>query len=666
MSNIQYRKDIDGLRAVAVLSVIFFHLDVSWFKSGFLGVDIFFVISGYLITSIIIRDLRKDTFSLKNFYLKRARRILPALVFVLVFSSFFAWLILLPAELRQYAKTMISTLASVSNLYFFNALSFGYFASAASIIPLLHTWSLGIEEQFYVFWPLFLIFMFNLNIGWKSKEKVGNRSKLLVVTILLFVVSLCFFFYENAPSYYYFPITRAFELLTGCFLAVYMMQVDDCKQGTIVANALSIIALLLMLVPVLFIEVMYPSYETVLVCIGAALFIYVGLTYKQQPVINRILSTRMFVAIGLVSYSLYLWHWPIIAYVNYLSIQKTVLVKVIIFLLSFTMSVVSYFLIEKPLRYKYKFSMVKTFIFLWLFPVVLAFCFALGTKYVSNFSFNKAIGGFKIVSQHEDGLFMYQYPDWEAKHPHKYDSIWLDEGYKNTTELGKLIKNKYDVVIFGDSHAKVAAPMIAEWAANQDMSTLVAGGTQLAVYNMVEDKKIDKYIDVILNKTHPKYFILVGWWNSYTTHAKIPKNNKALHFIEKVVKKLEKRDIQPMILLDWPSLKGITAACGMTRVDVWLGIHGCGRPLSKVVDSQSIELKYIKSLQEKYKNLIVVDPKKVICENDYCSNVLDGKILYLDSMDMGYYGLNNAHLNDYGSYLIGDKYMKKYGNPLKL
>lgn len=193
MSHIKYRKDIDGLRALAVLSVIFFHLDISFFKSGFLGVDIFFVISGYLITSIIIRDLQEGRFSLKNFYLRRARRILPALIAVLVFSSFFAWLVLLPAELRQFAKTMVSALASLSNIYFYNSLSFGYFASDASIIPLLHTWSLGIEEQFYFFWPVMLIFVFNLGISWKQNESFGVKSKMLVVALLLFSFSLYFF-----------------------------------------------------------------------------------------------------------------------------------------------------------------------------------------------------------------------------------------------------------------------------------------------------------------------------------------------------------------------------------------------------------------------------------------------------------------------------------------
>ena len=188
MSNIKYRKDIDGLRALAVVSVVLFHLDISWVKSGFLGVDIFFVISGYLITTIIIRDFKENTFSLKNFYLRRIRRILPALITVLLMSTIFAWLILLPQDLINYSKSLVSALASVSNLYFFKVLNFGYFSTDATVIPLLHTWSLGIEEQFYMFWPLILMLVFNVSVKvrWKDKN-IGPRfslfTKLIVTSI---------------------------------------------------------------------------------------------------------------------------------------------------------------------------------------------------------------------------------------------------------------------------------------------------------------------------------------------------------------------------------------------------------------------------------------------------------------------------------------------------
>lgn len=209
MSSIRYRSDIDGLRAFAVLSVVLYHLEVSWIKSGFLGVDIFFVISGFLITKIIVRDLQDGTFSIKNFYLRRVRRILPALIFILAFLSFFAWLILLPQDLLNYAKSMLSAIVSVSNLFFFKTLNFGYFATDSSTIPLLHTWSLGVEEQFYIAWPVILIILFKLN--------TSSKKYLLTITLLLIIVSIAIFFINIFQSS---TICLLIED-SNCYLAVF-------------------------------------------------------------------------------------------------------------------------------------------------------------------------------------------------------------------------------------------------------------------------------------------------------------------------------------------------------------------------------------------------------------------------------------------------------------
>ena len=207
MSNIKYRKDIDGLRAFAVISVVLFHLELSQVKSGFLGVDIFFVISGYLITTIILRDLEQGIFSIKNFYLRRIRRILPALIVVSIFTSFFAWLFLLPQDLINYSWSLVSALGSFSNLFFFKTLNFGYFSTVSSIIPLLHTWSLGIEEQFYIVWPIILILLFKL--------KPSSKKNLATITAILIIASISFFFWKHFPKFYYILMARGFELLFG-------------------------------------------------------------------------------------------------------------------------------------------------------------------------------------------------------------------------------------------------------------------------------------------------------------------------------------------------------------------------------------------------------------------------------------------------------------------
>lgn len=155
-----YRRDIDGLRAISILFVVFYHLKFSWMPSGFVGVDIFFVISGFLITAHLLKDINNACFSLKNFYLKRARRILPALIVVLFSTSIAAYFLFLPNDLKSFAHSLLATLGFSSNLYFWKSINLGYFSTNATIIPLLHTWSLAIEEQFYIFWPI-LLFIVN-------------------------------------------------------------------------------------------------------------------------------------------------------------------------------------------------------------------------------------------------------------------------------------------------------------------------------------------------------------------------------------------------------------------------------------------------------------------------------------------------------------------------
>ena len=265
MSNIKYRRDIDGLRALAVISVVLYHLDFNWIRGGFLGVDIFFVISGYLITSIILRDLHNNSFSIKNFYLRRIKRIFPALITVLIVSTFFAWLILLPEDLLSYAKSLLSAIVSVSNLFFFYTLDFGYFSSDASVIPLLHTWSLGIEEQFYLVWPVLLIIAFKL--------KVNSNKKLIFICVGLLIISIVSYFVIRDSKYYYFPLTRAYELLFGCSTAIIMNSknikfISSAKTN----NILSFLFLIIMIL-CLFADVKYGSIWPALICLSTSIFI---------------------------------------------------------------------------------------------------------------------------------------------------------------------------------------------------------------------------------------------------------------------------------------------------------------------------------------------------------------------------------------------------------
>lgn len=661
----KYYKHIDGLRAIAVISVIFFHLDISWVKSGFLGVDIFFVISGFLITSIIIRDLDKGTFSLKNFYLRRMRRILPALITVLIVSTFLAWLILLPQDLKNYAKSLVAALGSFSNLFFFKTVSFGYFSTDATVIPLLHTWSLGVEEQFYIFWPLFLIFAFNIyiGIGWKDKQALNSYDKFIIVSVVLFILSLfCFRYfsyfhiydYFNHQKFYYFPLTRAFELLFGCILAIHLTK-NKPINNRFILEILSISSIVLMLYPVLFKTIPYPSNWTVIACVGAILYIYAGCNEKHNTLVNRVLSTKPIVFIGLISYSLYLWHWPIIAYLNYLSIEKTYFVKVIVLFVSIALATLSYSFVEKPFRYKFKASFKKTFMFLWIIPIIIVCCFALGTKYINHFGFNKSVGDY-IVDNY--GFIQTTYKTnvsgYSIYCPYNKSSNEFDCP-KNTKDV--------DVILFGDSHAGMENNMLAIWSKQLKLSLANLSVSDLYMNNKIYNKNIDSYIQNILNKYHPKIFVFAGWWKSYTS---IYSNN--LDKIEEAIKTVIKNKVQPVFVLDIPALYSVNLTCGANTLSQkfnFLGIK-CSNSLSFIIKEQQKSLEWIDALKKKYPEIIFIDPKKIICKNNVCKNTINNKIIYENNNINKRVGAYIAHLNRYGSEKVGKLYLKEYGNPLKL
>ncbi len=346
--NIKYRPEIDGLRAISVIAVILYHADLTYkgipiFTGGFIGVDIFLVISGYLITSIILKEINlKKDFSFSNFYERRARRILPALFGVIIFSLPFAWVYLLPNEFISYSKSIISTIFFGSNFYFhFSGLEYG--TPSSFLKPFLHTWSLAIEEQFYIVFPIVIFF--------SLKFFKKNLTKIL---ILLFVLSLLFAEWgsKNHPSStFYFLHSRAWEVLAGSLLAYYSQRKKNNLNYSY-KKFLPCLGLVLIIYSFLFYkdEMFHPSFLTIIPVTGVALIIWFA---DKKDYITKLLSTKIFVSIGLISYSLYLYHYPLFSFARISGLisgditKKIILVSLVIFF-----SISSYFLIEKPFRKK--------------------------------------------------------------------------------------------------------------------------------------------------------------------------------------------------------------------------------------------------------------------------------------------------------------------------
>ncbi|MGO4685251.1 acyltransferase family protein [Hyphomicrobium sp. 2TAF46] len=333
-----YRRDLDGLRGIAVAVVVAYHLDLPIAPGGFVGVDVFFVLSGFLITSLIAAELKAGAFSVVSFYDRRIRRIVPALVFVCACAAVLAYMFLLPGELKQFASSLIATALSVSN--FWCLLHSGYFDHAAGTQPLFHTWSLGVEEQFYIVFPLLLMAAFK----WR-RDRVGVIIWLLLAaSLLLSVVRLD----AHPQSTFFLLPTRAWELLAGSVIAMGLVPKPASRLESDAAVALGLLAIAIAVFSYTS-KTPFPGLAALLPCVGAALVIWGG---QGENTPGRLLLTaRPLVFLGLISYSLYLWHWPLIVFANLLNVEApTGLQKTAVAGTSIALAALTWRFIEQPFR----------------------------------------------------------------------------------------------------------------------------------------------------------------------------------------------------------------------------------------------------------------------------------------------------------------------------
>ena len=358
----KYRADIDGLRAVAVLSVVGYHAAPMWAMGGFVGVDIFFVISGFLISTIIFENLQRGSFSFIEFYSRRIRRIFPALIVVLAACFAFGWFTLFDDEFKQLGKHIAGGAGFISNLVLWN--ESGYFDNAASTKPLLHLWSLGIEEQFYIVWPLLLWAAFKKKLNW------------FVVISVIVAVSFAWNLYSarnNPISDFYSPQTRFWELLVGSMLAcarllnqnaltIFGQKTADLLRRIVPAQAqisnaivfrnfVSTLGVLSIATSVVLIanDKHYPGAWAMLPTLGTAMVIAAG----TQAWFNRsVLASRILVWLGLISYPLYLWHWPLLTFTRIFENETPKgVIRLEVVVISIVLSWVTYRLVERPSRF---------------------------------------------------------------------------------------------------------------------------------------------------------------------------------------------------------------------------------------------------------------------------------------------------------------------------
>ncbi len=518
-----YRPEIDGLRAIAIGAVILYHAQITIlghqpFKGGFIGVDIFFVISGYLITSIILKELiTTGSFLFKNFYERRIRRILPALLFVMLVSLPFAWMYLLPSSFIDFSKSILYSLGFSSNYYFWYT-GHQYGAESGFLKPFLHTWSLSVEEQYYILFPVVLLITFKY-----------FRKYLLHILILGFVISLGLADWSsrNYPSAsFYFLHTRMWELLAGSILAYFEIRGARFKYK-ILNLILPSVGLFLIGHSILFFnnKIFYSSFYTLSAIIGVCLIIWFS---HKDEIITKILSTKLFVGIGLISYSLYLWHYPIFAFARIAEFTKGSLFnKLLLGIVILALSIISYYFIEKPFRNR-KNNFLKILVIL-LTSILILIIFNLKSIYSEGFK--KGTHFPEVIVNTFETLSYRQY----SQNSFPCHNRLGDKGFCVFNELSD---NEGDIVLLGDSLTDSLLSNLIEQVSNTKYRLIhMSYDGNLFLPNFVRfDKKTNKIVNnenihnfrkkFLENKTHKNtYVIIYGDYNYYfEKRIKISKN----------------------------------------------------------------------------------------------------------------------------------------------
>lgn len=451
-----YRPEIDGLRALSVLLVIFFHLKFSLFKGGFIGVDIFFVISGYLISSIILKEINHKSFNLSVFYLRRIRRILPLLLTVIFFSSLLSFFFLLPFELIDFSISTISSIFFISNFYFWQYS--GYFSPNADTLPLLHTWSLSIEEQYYILYPIILLFFLKKN---NYKKLILFIFSILILSSLLFSqfsgnLKTNFPFYEknflffnqSAFASFYLPFGRIWELLLGYFLCIFYPKTMQAKN--INKNIFSFLGILILIFSLFLLDKNspHPGFVTLIPVVGIALFI---LYCDSSTILYKLFANKFIVFIGLISFSLYLWHLPIFVFLNISKDNIFLLDYIIYFISLFLISFVSWRYLEKPMRNQKIISNKNLFLYLSSLYLIIIFIFVLITS--TN-------GFINTYSETDKNLLSKS----NAQHS-KYVVKLFNKYKKNNYQ-----ENKINILIIGDSQAQDLTNILSHYPNSEKLN----------------------------------------------------------------------------------------------------------------------------------------------------------------------------------------------------
>lgn len=633
VAKMSYRPDIDGLRALAVLAVVIFHFNKQWLPGGFVGVDIFFVISGYLITGIILKEVCGAQFSFADFYLRRMRRILPAAFFLVFITTLCGLVFMVPMDAKDLASSAIASIFSVANIYFWKYLDISYFAASSDMVPLLHMWSLGVEEQFYLVWPALLVMLY----------KLAGRKGLVLTALLLAAMSVVYgeskLVSDPKFAYYMLP-SRAGELLIGA-LAFFASEAWKDQVNKNIAQFLAVAGMFAVCLSMVVVTEAggFPGVISLLPVIGVACVIFAGAVGNN--IVTALLSARPLVFIGLVSFSLYLWHWPILAFYRYAYGQPAGAGYLICVVLLVAMTLISYYLVEVPFRRPAQRRMnLKGFAVALVAGLTVSVSYyAIGTKgLVKELS---PEGYHAKVTEHFNqtkAAYRYVYNCQTSR----YDAGLIDQERCIIGPGGK----KPSVLIFGDSNSahyvgywKVIAEDrgIAMRNIAHDSCVPFAGGSSRPYVKVASRDSCQKF-NTQVRKHFDDYdtIIVSADWQGYMYRTK--------NYVEDIgglIKELSATGKNIIIGLKVPIFKSYDRSCDLKAIKI-PGVECLAR--GEYADTGETEINnQIIEIAKNYSNVKTFTLRDYICKDGTCSVYLRGKPIYFDL----------GHLSMAGSEQIG-------------
>ena len=622
LEHLGYRADIDGLRALAVVAVIFFHAGFKWFSGGYVGVDVFFVISGYLITSIILADKLKGTFSIASFYERRVRRILPALLFVMCVSLPFAWFLMLPDELKNFSQSLVAVSIFASNILFWT--KSGYFDASGEENPLLHTWTLGVEEQYYLLFPIFILLFWRFgarNLAWII-------ACLALFSLILSVADLRF----RLSGFFLAPV-RAWELLLGSLLAFASSKAPIYSRvSRLQSQLLSGLGLVMILGSIFVYDetTPFPGYYALVPTVGTALILAFA---QKDTFVCRALSFKFVVGVGLISYSAYLWHQPLFAFARIYSLTKPP--EYLFVVLSFATLVLAYLtwrFVEVPFRNRRLFSRRQIFA---------AALFGSSAFIGLGLLGDRAAGFPGRLSAQQQDLLSFKYDYFKGYQEGRCFLMPRQnrDGFENCAE--GTVTDIPSVFLWGDSHAAHLYPGLHKLLADKGRLTHLTASTCPPILDTdfrsrPSCRGINEYVFDRIVKEKPDTVILAAQWNIYDWRR-----------VERTITQLRKAQIRNIEIVgpvaQWfGSLPSVLA-----RFDLPFSKlpHHTTRGLNLDVGRVDLEMKeYLRGRQVNYISLLAI-----LCDQNGCLTRVGDKPETMVSWDYG-------HLTDAGSEFLVAKF----------